>query len=691
MNYLVLGVLIGASIIFYLLLLFVLLKPKYKKDFLEDALVKTDDTSFAIFSTDEIYSKYIHEYKIFKYGKYRFLTLSKSENIDYVNFDITCFKDQQFIKIINVKDTNIRKQDEYLVKLPVEATSFKVRFNQINDVVFENDNLKPLPLYKEIIYSILLGVLAVLPIVFINVTVFTSNEVENSLPQEALMNFLFDKQMYYYLIAIVFVIASILSFLILFIKNKKYVFKYKVNKIKTPKEEKKETEEEDILKELKKKKTKEKEKPEKVIKVDDYLSFYVKWFRDNKDDILYYEIIPVRKVDLVNATIVIKFLDKKGDLVTSIDKEIYKDFKKVRIKKEEEFVKCEVSIKKAVFKDFYVDEDGIIHSYQYNNKDNVEGKDLGFYGVFNTFLIYALVFFASIYGTIYTNNQVEVLKTPTSLFDYELVDEESVNGPIKITNYRGNASKVVVPSEIDGKTVVSIAEKAFADNEVIKKIAFAGEITIEKYAFSNSSLEEIDFNNVTSIGVYAFNESKLKNVSIGSSCLTIDSSAFTGISTLNSFEIVGTTSLSIGASILASSTINGDIIINRKLSTIGYYAFKAKKFNNAYVYKKSGINYSNYAAYFYRYMNYDNIYFESSCVHDSMSFMIKDDKLITKFNSTITMETEGTCVSLGTRTYHCDYCDQYYTVNTTYDLDHHNFVDGVCTWCGKVEETKEEE
>lgn len=180
MNYLVLGVLIGASIFLYLLLLFLFLKPKYKKDFYEDTLVKTDDTSFAIFSTDEIYAKYIHEYKIFKYGKNRFLTLSKSENIDYVNFDITCYKDQKFLKIINVKDTNIRKQDEYLVKLPTEATSFKVKFNQINEEVFENDNLKSLPLYKEIIYSILLGVLAVLPIAFISLTVFKSNEVENS-------------------------------------------------------------------------------------------------------------------------------------------------------------------------------------------------------------------------------------------------------------------------------------------------------------------------------------------------------------------------------------------------------------------------------------------------------------------------------------------------------------------------------
>lgn len=688
MNYLVLGVLVGASIIIYLLLLFLFLRPKYKKDFFEDTLVKTDDVSFAIFSTDEIYANFIHEYKIFKYGKNRFLTLSKNENIDYVNFDITCFKDQKFLKIINVKDTNIRKQDEYLVKLPDEATSFKVKFNQINDQVFENDNLKRLPIYKEIIYSILLGVLAVLPIVFINFTVFTSNEVENSLPQEELMNFLFDKKMYYIVIVVVFIVASVLAFLFLYFKNKKYVFKYKDNKSKETIKKNK-SKEKDILDEIKD--NRKESKTKKEIKIEDYLTFKTKIKKDSKDDLTYFEIVPAKKKDLINATILIEFLDKEGELVTSIDKEIYHDFKKVKIKKEDEFESCNIRIKKAIFKDFYVENNGVINKYKHVNKDEVKGKDLTFYGIFQTVLIYAVVFASSIYGTIYTNNQVEVLKNPGSLFEYKLVDEDRPHGYITITKYLGNASKVVVPSEIDGKTVKSINSEAFLENEYIKKIAFAGNIEIMSGAFNASSLEEVDLSNVTYIGSSAFQRTKLKNVVIGKKCLNVETFAFSNISTLKSFVIKDTTNLKFSSSVLESSVIDGDIIINGYFTNISGNAFKCKSFKNAYVYKKSKIYYSNYLTYFYRYQKLGNIYFESNCVHDNMSFMNKNDEIITKFNSKIVDETDGTCVSLGTKTYHCEYCNNNYTVKTTYDLDHHNFVDGICIWCGKVEETKEEE
>ncbi len=688
MNYLVLGVLIGASIFLYLLLLFLFLKPKYKKDFYEDTLVKTDDTSFAIFSTDEIYAKYIHEYKIFKYGKNRFLTLSKSENIDYVNFDITCYKDQKFLKIINVKDTNIRKQDEYLVKLPTEATSFKVKFNQINEEVFENDNLKSLPLYKEIIYSILLGVLAVLPIAFISLTVFKSNKVENSLPQEELMNFLFNQQYYYIAAGVVFALVFLLSFFIIYFNNKKYIFKYKINKKNKTNKEKKKNAEDEILDDLKKSK-KEVKLASDEIKVEDYLSFKTTIKKDSKNDFTYFEIIPIKKVDLINATILIEFLDKEGELVTSIDKEIYHDFKKVKIKQEDEFVSCNIRIKRAVFKNFYIKNDGQIHKYEYVNKDNVRGCDLGFYGIFNTVLIYIVVFFASIYGTIYTNNQIEVLKNPSSLFEYSPVDEDNPNGNIKITKYIGNVSKVVVPSKIDEKYVEAIGEEAFLENETIKKIAFAGNIKIENSAFASSTLEEVDLTNVTSIGKWAFQNTKLKDVVITEKCLEVQSYAFSEVSTMKSFSILNTTKLSFNGNVLSGTKIDGDIIVNGKFSYLGTNAFKAKSFNDAYVYKVSNINFNNYLSYFYRYMNYGHIYFEKNCIHDSMSFMINNDEIITKFNSEITGETQGTCVSLGTKTYHCEYCNQTYVTNTTYDLKNHNFVDGVCVWCGKKEEVEE--
>ena len=54
----------------------------------------------------------------------------------------------------------------------------------------------------------------------------------------------------------------------------------------------------------------------------------------------------------------------------------------------------------------------------------------------------------------------------TSVFKYE----ENEDGTITITDYNGEEESVVIPSEIDGKSVSEIGELAFDDYSVRKKI-----------------------------------------------------------------------------------------------------------------------------------------------------------------------------------------------------------------------------
>lgn len=84
-----------------------------------------------------------------------------------------------------------------------------------------------------------------------------------------------------------------------------------------------------------------------------------------------------------------------------------------------------------------------------------------------------------------------------------------VNGGknIEITGYKGNVSKIVIPSKISGKKVVSIGQKAFSGKSKLTSVAIPDTVkTVKAYAF--------------------FNCKKLKSISIPSSVNRIYSFAF---------------------------------------------------------------------------------------------------------------------------------------------------------------------
>lgn len=60
------------------------------------------------------------------------------------------------------------------------------------------------------------------------------------------------------------------------------------------------------------------------------------------------------------------------------------------------------------------------------------------------------------------------------------------DGTISITSYNGGGKNVVIPDEIDGKTVSAVAESAFSNNKTIESVKIGSEVeTIEKNAFNN--------------------------------------------------------------------------------------------------------------------------------------------------------------------------------------------------------------
>ena len=97
---------------------------------------------------------------------------------------------------------------------------------------------------------------------------------------------------------------------------------------------------------------------------------------------------------------------------------------------------------------------------------------------------------------------IEVSGTSRTI-PYEYTVED---GKVTITKYLGSEAEVIVPSEIEDKTVVAIGANAFAKNEALVKVTLPASVTsIGQSAFAMcTKLESINAENVETFGAYAF-------------------------------------------------------------------------------------------------------------------------------------------------------------------------------------------
>jgi len=122
--------------------------------------------------------------------------------------------------------------------------------------------------------------------------------------------------------------------------------------------------------------------------------------------------------------------------------------------------------------------------------------------------------------------------------DYEY---EYLNGNVEIVEYFGDASELIIPSEIDGRKVTSIGGNAFYNAENLKSVVVPDTVTnIEGFAFSYcNELTSVQLpNTITSLGYYAFSGcSKLTSVNIPTSISKIEQSLFVDCTSLASITI----------------------------------------------------------------------------------------------------------------------------------------------------------
>lgn len=124
------------------------------------------------------------------------------------------------------------------------------------------------------------------------------------------------------------------------------------------------------------------------------------------------------------------------------------------------------------------------------------------------------------------------------LFDFEFILN---NTAVIVTDYKGTAADVTIPSRYKGKPVTMIDHAAFHDNSAVTSVTIPDSVTaIPDYAFGFcSQLTNISIpNSVTFIGFSAFNScTSLKSITLPSSLSTIQSYAFYNCGNLKTIHI----------------------------------------------------------------------------------------------------------------------------------------------------------
>ncbi len=173
----------------------------------------------------------------------------------------------------------------------------------------------------------------------------------------------------------------------------------------------------------------------------------------------------------------------------------------------------------------------------------------------------------------------ETTEDVAEYFEYEENEDDNgdADGTVTITGYTGSDTEVVIPDEIDGKSVTGIGDYAFEWNEVLEKIEIPNSVTsIGECAFSGcESLKNIEIpNSVTSIGRCAFGSCRnLTGITLPEDLTRIEVETFSYCEKLASIEIPSSVT-EIGDGAFEGCSSLTEIILPEGLIDIGERAFQ---------------------------------------------------------------------------------------------------------------------
>lgn len=168
--------------------------------------------------------------------------------------------------------------------------------------------------------------------------------------------------------------------------------------------------------------------------------------------------------------------------------------------------------------------------------------------------------------------KAEETEIDTSVFEYE----ENEDGTISITAYTGTDETVVIPSEIDGKSVVDLTESIFEYDQRINSISLPEGIKIihDKSFTRCYQLETINIpSTVQIIGKEAFSGCiNLKNINLPNNLLSIGDDAFSNCQNIKNVNFSDQL-ISMGENCFAQCISLQKVIIPGSIKNINKYNF----------------------------------------------------------------------------------------------------------------------
>ena len=161
----------------------------------------------------------------------------------------------------------------------------------------------------------------------------------------------------------------------------------------------------------------------------------------------------------------------------------------------------------------------------------------------------------------------------------DFICEDINSNQCAITSYNGTSQSLVIPSYIDSKEVVEIAQNAFLNKGLTSVVLPATVSKIGNYAFSGNSLTSINLLNVEEVGTEAFANNDLVSVNTGK-ISDISAGAFMNNSIISLTINEGVTA--IRASAFANNSIES-LSLPNGLQTIEREAFYNNKIKTLYV------------------------------------------------------------------------------------------------------------
>ena len=183
-----------------------------------DEIVDTDGETYIVYKPEERWKSFIKEYAVYINDDSKFLKISLSPIVEYINVEIVCYRGNKIFKIISFLNEINRKQDQYMLKLPDSTEEVKLNVREVNGARYSDlDLLKRDVLWRSIVSSIILASISSLILFIFRLS--TIQFINEYFDWNYVYQVLFYEPWIYLYLVLAIIVFGLILFAILYIPN----------------------------------------------------------------------------------------------------------------------------------------------------------------------------------------------------------------------------------------------------------------------------------------------------------------------------------------------------------------------------------------------------------------------------------------------------------------------------------------